>query len=107
MTLLSPGANVDIADQNASSKYALFMASPAGLSNSIAMRSSCVPGSFPMTRSVHGVFGSKVCAELLGPHQLPPDYIFRALAHHATTQDLFQATSANIPCVVNPDVFLR
>jgi ssDNA thymidine ADP-ribosyltransferase, DarT len=96
-----------IADQNASSKYALFMASPAGLRkldhDEVFVRS----WKFPNDQIREWRLGSKVCAELLVPHQLPPEYIFGAFVHHATTQALFQATGANIPCVINPDVFLR
>jgi ssDNA thymidine ADP-ribosyltransferase, DarT len=96
-----------IADQNASSKYALFMASPAGLRKLDREEVFVRSWKFPDDKIREWRLGSRVCAELLIPHQLSPDYIFGAFVHDGATQAIFQATGLTIPCVISPDVFLR
>ena len=100
-----PGAV--IADQNASSKYALFLPSPVGLQKlhreEIFVRSwKCPDDQIREWR-----LGSLVCAELLVPHVVPPKLILGAYVLDGAVRTRFTELEANLECVVNADIFLR
>jgi hypothetical protein len=96
-----------IADQNASSKYALFLPSPLGLqklhSEEIFVRSwKCPDNQIREWR-----LGSLVCAELLVPHVVAPKLILGAYVLDGAARTRFTEVKANLECVVNADIFLR
>jgi hypothetical protein len=96
-----------IADQNASSKYALFLPSPVGLQklqhDEIFVRSwKCPDDQIREWR-----LGSVVCAELLVPHVVDPRLILSAYVLDAAARNKFNDLGTNLECVVNADIFLR
>ena len=96
-----------IADQNASSKYALFLPSPVGLQklyhDEIFVRSwKCPDDQIREWR-----LGSLVCAELLVPQVVPPRLILGAYVLDGVTRTRFTEIESNLECVVNADIFLR
>jgi hypothetical protein len=96
-----------IADQNASSKYALFLPSPLGLQklhrDEVFIRSwKCPDDQIREWR-----LGSLVCAELLVPHVVPPRLILGAYVLDGAVRTRFTELEANLECVVNADIFLR
>jgi|SRR5271166_453361 len=99
-----PGAV--IADQNASSKYVLFMQSPAGLKklsyDEVFVRSWVCPGEqFREWR-----LGSVVAAELLIPHRIEPRFIFAAYVNGQVSLSKLQRAAPQLPCALNSDIFL-
>ena len=100
-----PGAV--IADQNASSKYVLFLPSPPGLQklnhDEVFVRSwKCPDDQIREWR-----LGSLVCAELLVPHVVPSRLIQGAYVLDGAARTRFTELEANLECVVNADIFLR
>jgi ssDNA thymidine ADP-ribosyltransferase, DarT len=99
-----PGAV--IADQNASSKYALFLRSPAGLKklnyDEVFVRSWIRPGD----QISEWRLGSAVCAELLIPHKIESRFIFGAYVKGARSLSEFQEACPQLPCAINSDIFL-
>ena len=99
-----PGAV--IADQNASSKYALFMQSPAGLKklsyDEVFVRSwMCPDDQFRQWR-----LGSTVCAEILIPHKIESRFTFGAYIKGHLSLSAFQEACPQLPCAINSDIFL-
>ena len=96
-----------IADQNASSKYALFLPSPLGLQklnhDEVFVRSwKCPDDQIREWR-----LGSVVCAELLVPDVVPSRLILGAYILDDTARTRFTEVEANLECVINADIFLR
>jgi ssDNA thymidine ADP-ribosyltransferase DarT-like protein len=96
-----------IADQNASSKYALFLPSPLGLQklqhDEIFVRSwKCPDDQIREWR-----LGSFVCAELLVPHVVAPKLILGAYVLDGVVRTRFTELEPKLECVVNADIFLR
>jgi hypothetical protein len=99
-----PGAI--IADQNASSKYVLFMRSPAGLKklnyDEVFVRSWRCPGD----QIREWRLGSVVCAELLIPHKIESRFVVGAYVKDEFSLSRIQGACSKVPCVVNSDIFL-
>jgi ssDNA thymidine ADP-ribosyltransferase, DarT len=100
-----PGAVV--ADQNASSDYALFLQSPAGLQKlheqEVFVRSWKCAGD----QIREWILGSIVCAELLIPHRVDPTFIQRAYVLDSSAARTFTAMQTRVECRPNADMFLR
>lgn len=99
-----PGAV--IADQNASSKYVLFLKSPAGLKklsyDEVFVRSwICADDQIREWR-----LGSAVCAELLIPHKVEPRFIVGAYVRDRVSLSKFQGLCPSLPFAINSDIFL-
>ena len=100
-----PGAV--IADQNASSGYALFLPSPVGLQKlhkeEVFVRSwKCDDDQIREWR-----LGSIVCAELLIPHRVEPRFIQRGYVLDNAAAQTFTALRSHVECCLNADMFLR
>jgi hypothetical protein len=100
-----PGAV--ISDQNASSDWALFLASPAGLqklhSEEVFVRS----WKFPNDQIREWRLGSLVCAELLIPHVVDSKLIIGAYVLDGAALARFTNLKTNLECGINSDIFLR
>src|SRR5207249_136605 len=100
-----PGAV--IADQNASSDYAIFLSSPAGLQKlheqEVFVRSWKCPN-YPIGE---WRLGSIVCAELLIPHRIAPELIRGAYVLDSAAAKTFTALQTPVECRPNADMFLR
>ena len=96
-----------IADQNASSKYALFLPSPLGMQKlhreEIFVRSWKCPDDHIREWRL----GSLVCAELLVPHVIDPSLILGAYVLDAAACSKFNALGTAVECVMNTDIFWR
>jgi hypothetical protein len=95
-----------IADQNASSKYVLFLPSPAGLTkllyDEVFVRSWICPNEqFKEWR-----LGSRVCAELLVPHAIESRFIIGAYVKNQSALSRFQSVCPELSCSINIDIFL-
>jgi hypothetical protein len=99
-----PGAV--IADQNASSKYVLFLPSPAGLKklcyDEVFVRSWICPEN----QARQWRLGSTVCAELLIPHKIDPELILGAYVCSQPSLSKLQGFCPNLHCQINRDIFL-
>ena len=100
-----PGAV--ISDQNASSDWALFLSSPAGLqklhSEEVFVRS----WKFPSDQIREWRLGSLVCAELLIPHVVDSKFIMGAYVLDGAALARFTHLKTNLECAINSDIFLR
>jgi hypothetical protein len=100
-----PGAIV--ADQNASSNWALFLSSPAGLQKLHAEEVFVRSWKFPNDQIREWRLGSLVCAELLIPHVVEPKLILGAYVLDVAARTKFTALETRLECVTNSDIFLR
>ncbi len=100
-----PGAV--IADQNAASKYALFLESPNGLRKLDHSEVFAQSWKFRDDQIREWRAGSRVCAELLVPHFITPDHLIGAYVLDSTAKIRFEATGVELPCIINPSIFLR
>jgi hypothetical protein len=96
-----------IADQNASSKYALFLPSPLGLQKLNHDEVFVHSWKCPDNQILEWRLGSLVCAELLVPHVVPPRLILGAYILDGAARTRFTEIEPNLECVVNADIFLR
>jgi hypothetical protein len=96
-----------IADQNASSDFALFLSSPAGLQKLHAEEIFVRSWKFPNDQIREWRLGSMVCAELLVPHSIDPTLILGAYVLDSAVRERFTALKTNVECGVNSDIFLR
>jgi len=96
-----------IADQNASSGYAIFLSSPAGLQKlhkeEVFVRSWKCPDD-PIRE---WKLGSIVCAELLIPHCVGAQFIYGAYVLDSSAATAFTALQTHVECRPNADMFLR
>ena len=100
-----PGAV--IADQNASSRYALFLPSPIGLQKLRREQIFVRSWKCPNDQIREWQLGSLVCAELLVPHAIDPKLIPGAYVLDDTARTRFTDLKTNLECVINADIFLR
>ena len=96
-----------IADQNASSKYALFLPSPLGLQKLNHDEVFVHSWKCPDDQILEWRLGSLVCAELLVPHVVPPRLILGAYILDGAARTKFTEIEPNLECVINTDIFLR
>ena len=96
-----------IADQNASSKYALFLPSPLGLQKLHREEVFVRSWKCPDDQIREWRLGSVVCAEFLVPHVIDPSLILGAYVLDGAARTRFTELEANLECVVNADIFLR
>jgi len=96
-----------IADENASSKYALFLPSPRGLQKLNHDEVFVHSWKCPDDQIREWRLGSVVCAELLVPHVVPRRLILGAYVLDGVARTRFTAIESNLECVVNADIFLR
>lgn len=96
-----------IADQNASSKYALFLPSPLGLQKLHCEEIFVRSWKFPDNQIREWQLGSLVCAELLVPHVIESKLILGAYVLDATAHGRFTQLGTNLECTINTDIFLR
>jgi hypothetical protein len=100
-----PGAV--IADQNASSDYALFLSSPAGLQKLHAQEVFVRSWKCENDQIREWKLGSIVCAELLVPHHVEARFIQRAYVLDSSAAETFTALETPVECCPNADMFLR
>jgi hypothetical protein len=96
-----------IADQNASSNWALFLSSPLGLQKLHREEIFVRSWKFPNDQIREWRLGSVVCAELLVPHAVEPKLIFSAYVMDRAALDRFANLKTDLKCVANADIFLR
>ena len=96
-----------IADQNASSKYALFLPSPPGLQKLNHDEVFVHSWKCPDDQIREWRLGSLVCAELLVPHVIDPSLILGAYVLDAAACSKFNDLGTTVECVINTDIFLR
>jgi len=100
-----PGAI--IVDRNASSNWALFLSSPAGLQKLHREEVFVRSWIFPDDQIHEWRLGSLVCAELLIPNVVEPQLILGAYVLDGAARTRFTALNANLECAINSDIFLR
>jgi hypothetical protein len=97
---------VVISDQNASSSYALFLQSPAGLkklaSEDIFVR-SWICADNPIRQMQ---LGSAVCAEVLVPYKVDASLIVGAFVPNQSSLQKLKSCSPALPVEINTDIFL-
>jgi hypothetical protein len=99
-----PGAV--IADQNASSKYVLFIQSPAGLKKLSYEEVFVRSWRCPDDQIMEWRLGSKVCAELLIPNKIDSGFITGAYVNGQSALAKLQALCPKLACAINDDIFL-
>jgi hypothetical protein len=99
-----PGAI--ISDQNASSDYALFLPSPAGLKKLSYDEVFAQSWICPNDQIREWRLGSIVCAELLIPSSLDPNFIFGAYAPNEKALYALQQCAPTLPSTINSQIFL-
>lgn len=100
-----PGAV--ISDQNASSDWALFLPSPAGLQKLHSEEVSVRSWKFPNDQIREWRLGSLVCAELLIPHVVDSKLIIGAYVLDGAALARFTNLRMSLECAINSDIFLR
>ena len=96
-----------IADQNASSDYALFLPSPIGVQKLHMEELFVRSWKCPNDQIREWRLGSLVCAELLIPHVVEPKLIVGAYVLDGAARTRFTAFNTGLGCVANSDIFLR
>ncbi len=96
---------VVISDQNASSKYCRFAASPAGLhlidKDFVFARS----WTHPEDQILEWKHGSAVCAEVLVPDRVQPSYVMGAYVSCAQSERRLIDLAPGLAITIDPDMF--
>jgi hypothetical protein len=95
-----------IADQNAASKYVLFLPSPGGLRkllyDEVFVRSWICPND----QIQEWRLGSRVCAELLVPNEIESGFIVGAYVKNQSALSNLKSVCPELSCAINIDIFL-
>lgn len=95
-----------ITDQNASSNYVRFYP-PTALNQLQLDQIYAEDWTHPNDQIAEWRHKSQKCAEVLIPHQIPPDYIMGAYVVNQTAQTALQNTGFTKPITINTHLFFR
>jgi ssDNA thymidine ADP-ribosyltransferase, DarT len=96
---------VVISDQNASSRYALFLSSPQGLKKLDYDEVFANDWRHPGDQIREWKHGSIVCAEVLVPRRVDASYLLGAIVSCAETEAVLVEQQCGLSCSVNSELF--